>query len=261
MWTLTFAKVYPDSWCGNMHAELVRLLGDACRERKGVRSRTPFGGVRVTEVHPNGHGIHFHWIIRGRLSLALVRKCAKKAGFGHVFIARDTSGRFRAVDGGAAGYVAKYLSKGDKLTGTRAWACIGDYNGTKTRDIEFDSQSNRVFREAYREAKLAGAVAPLCFAAAKIAQRKFDHFSDVRDGAGVESGTNARGAEIGGVALDGDGGKLGTVSSVGVESSRSVAGERRERRGVRDLSSHEMGLGPHVHWHSLRVGGVDENDS
>lgn len=180
MWTLTFKEVYPDSWCGNMHARLVRAVGDEMRKTAHGK-RIGFGGVRVTEVHPNGHGIHFHWIIRGKLSLALVRKCAAASGFGHVFIARDKNNRFRAVDDGAAGYVAKYLTKGDKLAGTRAWACIGDYEGTKTIDIEFDSESNRVFRQAYREAKLAGSPRPLCFQAGKLAQRKFDHFADARD--------------------------------------------------------------------------------
>lgn len=187
MWTLTFKEVYPDSWCGNMHARLVEKLGKAMRDH--TRKTVGFGGVRVTEVHPNGHGIHFHWIIRGRLPLSLVRKCATEAGFGHVFIARDERKRFRAVDEGAAGYVAKYLTKGDKLAGTRAWACIGDYEGTKTIDIEFDSQSNRVFRQAYREARLAGSPRPICFQAAKLAQRKFDHNADARDNTSRNQGT------------------------------------------------------------------------
>jgi len=179
MWTLTFAKVYPDSWCGNMHRNLVRCLNDDAKA--GKLGKHGFAGVRVTEVHPGGHGIHFHWIIRGKMSLGRVRKRAKQCGFGHIFIARDDRNRFRRVDVGAAGYVAKYLNKGDKLAGVRSWACIGDYDGTKTIDIEFDSAQNRVFRGAYRTAKLAGAPPSLCFQSAVLASRNFAHNADDRD--------------------------------------------------------------------------------
>jgi len=165
-----------------MHALLVRKLGDDAKA--GYMGPHGFCGVRVTEVHPGGHGIHFHWIMRGRLPLHRVRKRAKECGFGHIFIARDKSNRFRKVDEGAAGYVAKYLTKGDKLAGVRSWACIGSYNGTKTKDIEFDSQQNRVFRAAYRTAKLAGAVPTLCFQAAVLASRNYAHNADDRDKVG-----------------------------------------------------------------------------
>jgi len=179
MWTLTFAKTYPDSWCGNMHATLVRYLAND--SKNGLCGVHGFGGVRVTEVHPGGHGIHFHWIIRGKLPLHLVRRRAKQCGFGHVFIARDSCNRFRRIDTGAAGYVCKYLTKGDTLAGVRKWACIGNYDGTKTRDIEFDSQSNRVFRAAYRTAQQSGAPASICFQTGKLAQRNYQHNADDRD--------------------------------------------------------------------------------
>lgn len=104
-----------------------------------------------------------------------MRDCASRAGFGHIFIARDKSGRFRHCDEGAAGYVAKYLTKNSKLSGVRTWACIGDYEGTKTRDIEFQGASVQVFRAAYREAIAAGSPRQLAFSLAKVAQRKFDH--------------------------------------------------------------------------------------
>lgn len=178
MWTLTFKQTYPDSWCGNMHRSLVRSIRDANRAGKLPDG---FAGVRVTEDHPGGHGLHFHWIVRGRLPLNVVRHCAKRAGFGHVFIARDEHGRFRPVDAGAAGYVAKYLTKNTKLHGIRGWACIGDYEGTKTTDVEFDSESHRVFRAAYREAKLVGAPAPLAFSHAVVVQRRYQHQADDRD--------------------------------------------------------------------------------
>jgi len=185
MWTLTFAKTYPDSWCGNMHSKLVtKLLLD---DKAGKLGKYGFGGVRVSELHPNGHGLHFHWIIRGRLPLAQVKKRAREAGFGHIFIARDKNNRFRSVDVGAAGYVAKYLTKGDRLHGVRAWACIGNYTGVKTIDIVFESKKNEVFRQAYRTAKLAGANSAQCYITALTISARWEHFADDRDGPhGVE---------------------------------------------------------------------------
>jgi len=194
MWTLTFAKTYPDSWCGNMHSKLVtKLLLD---DKAGKMGKQGFGGVRVSELHPGGHGIHFHWIIRGRLSLELVKRRAKESGFGHIFIARDANNRFRKVDVGAAGYVAKYLTKGDRLHGVRTWACIGNYTGVKTVDIQFESKKNEVFRQAYRTAKLAGANSAQCYISALTVANKWDHFADDRDGLHGIDLANAIRAEV-----------------------------------------------------------------
>jgi len=187
MWTLTFKECHPDSWCGNMHQRLVRALGDDAKRHPSAFPNG-FGGVRVVEDHPGGHGLHYHWIVRGRLPLHRVRERAIASGFGHVFIARDENRRFRKVDEGAAGYVAKYLTKGSRLVGVRTWANIGDYEGVKTRDIEFDSTSNRVFRQAYRTAKLAGANPQLCYSEAVIKQRAWEMDRDIRS-EGIASGS------------------------------------------------------------------------
>jgi len=194
LWTLTFAKTYPDSWCGNMHGKLVRALGDDAK--LGHLGKDGFAGVRVTEVHPDGHGLHFHWVIRGKLPLARVRFRAKQCGFGHIFIARDARNRFRRIDTGAAGYLCKYLTKGERLAGIRSWNCIGKYDGVKTYDIEFDSPDSRVFRAAYRAAKLAGSPAALCFQAAKLAQRKYNHEADAREQITSIRGLEERAEEI-----------------------------------------------------------------
>lgn len=174
LWTLTFADVVPDSWAGNMHSRLVAYMRNSVRD-----GHIPeFAGVRVVEEHPGGHGLHYHWVLRGKVSLAVVRSNAKRAGFGHVFIARDSNRRFRKVDVGAAGYLAKYLTKNEKLHGVRSWACIGTYEGSKTRDIEFASKSVDVFRTAYAEAKFNGLPRASCFNAGIIAQRRHDACDD-----------------------------------------------------------------------------------
>jgi len=179
LWTLTFAKTYPDGWCGNMHAKLVAHLSNDSKRRPRFFPHG-FAAVRVTEEHPGGHGLHFHWVVRGRMPLKLVRERAHAVGFGHIFIARDKSGRFKRCDAGVAGYVAKYLTKGQKLHGVRSWACIGDYEGVKTKDIEFDGNKNRVFRQAYKDAKNSGSPPAICFQHATVVTRQWEHEHDTR---------------------------------------------------------------------------------
>lgn len=244
MWTLTFKKVYPDSWCGNMHRRLVSLL--ALDSKRGHLGNVPFAGVRVSEVHPGGHGIHFHWIVAGRLPLSRVRERARQCGFGFVFIARDERGRFRKVDAGAAGYVAKYLGKGDKLRGVRSWACIGDYDGTKTKDIEFDSQQNRVFREAYRTAKLAGAPPSLCFQAGVLRSRQFAHYADDRDKPGgvgrLEARSDCVAKNEGTIQQLGIAGIMGDGSKTYVETPIDPHDQReRDLQSISDALLHGAG--------------------
>lgn len=180
LWTLTFPKTYNDAWCGQMHSRLVRYLNKDAKRHPQYFSHG-FGAVRVCEVHPDGHGLHYHWVIRGRIQLSYFRHRARQCGFGHIFIARHANKRFRRVDAGVAAYLAKYLLKADKVTGIRSWACLGDYVGTKTRDVEFDSRKNRVFRQAYANAKTAGGTRPQCYSAAVIEARNWEHNHDDRD--------------------------------------------------------------------------------
>jgi len=230
LWTFTFAKVYPDSWCGNMHRNLVRCLGDDAKA--GKLGKNGFAGVRVTEVHPGGHGIHFHWVVRGKMPLGRVRQRARQCGFGFVFIARDERGRFRRVDVGAAGYVAKYLNKGDKLAGVRSWACIGAYNGTKTVDIEFDSAQNRVFRAAYGTAKLAGSPPSICYQTAVLAARDFAHNADDRDQAGgvgrIQAGAEGTGELAGRETQSGLAGIMGDAPNNHLEARPTREQQRAE---------------------------------
>jgi len=168
-----------------MHSRLVRQFNrDAKSKHRCHVFSHGFGAVRVTEAHPSGHGLHFHWVVRGRIDLAYFRQQAQYYGFGHIFIARDHNKRFRRVDGGVAAYLAKYLVKGEKLHGIRTWACLGDYEGTKTRDVVFDSRKNRVFRQAYALLKGAGATRQQCYTGATIETRQWEHFA--HDGDPVE---------------------------------------------------------------------------
>jgi len=155
LWTLTFKEVYPYSYYGNMHRSLVAyLIND---DKRGYLGPDGFAAVRVIEEHPGGHGLHYHWIVKGRMPINRVRLRAEQCGFGRINIAQDKkTGRVKVCDVGAAGYLAKYLTKNEKLPGVRAWACLGRYKGVATKDIEFRSKEADVFRAAYREGIRSG---------------------------------------------------------------------------------------------------------
>jgi len=173
LWTLTTAKGYPDSYYGNMHAKVMKEMGHAAE--KGLIPKD-WGGVRVVEVHPGGHGLHYHWVMRGRMDINVVREITTRCGFGRINIAQNENGTIRVVDEGAAAYLVKYLlKKGDKPVGARKWACIGTYEGVKTKDIVFDSPSIAVFRTAYREALASGMPRGQALTFAKVRQRYYDH--------------------------------------------------------------------------------------
>lgn len=173
LWTLTTAESLPDSYYGNMHSVVMRNMGTAARN--GLIPAN-WGGVRVVEVHPGGHGLHYHWVMRGRMDISVVRGITTRAGFGRINIAQNPNKTVRVVDEGAAAYLVKYLmKKGDKPMGARRWACIGTYEGVKTRDVIFDSPSIAFFRAAYRSSLAMGYPRGKALSLAKVAQRKFDH--------------------------------------------------------------------------------------
>jgi len=86
-------------------------------------------GVRVAEVHPGGHGVHFHALLSGFIPFELVNEVGARFGFGHTSCEEANPG---SID-----YLAKYLTKPQPLLGRRRrWGCIGGYKGTRVRDIE-----------------------------------------------------------------------------------------------------------------------------
>jgi len=165
-WTLTFKEKLPNHYASNMHR---LLLNDIKNEIQAGRWPSSFGGVKVVEDHPGGHGIHFHWVIKPRIPIRDLLRIAKRWGFGRINV------HSRPCSPKVASYLATYLGKGDSLPGLRKWGCIGDFIGSKTHDIEFGSKSVRAFRIAFRKLRQAGATRNQAFVGAKVAQRYFDH--------------------------------------------------------------------------------------
>lgn len=133
-WTFTFKKAKNAQEASAAWAKLLRKL------KKEVPN---FGGVRVYEMHPGGHGVHIHVVIPSYVNVGLVRKYAEPFGFGRVHVA--------ALNGNpeqVARYLAKYLAKG-KRSGEffrkRVWACVGAYEGVRCKDIEVRTGFTRWF--------------------------------------------------------------------------------------------------------------------
>jgi len=164
LWTLTCSDTLPDFAYGYRHSRLLQSLNDD-RRRYGV---TPVCGVRVVEEHPDGHGLHYHWVLAGRYPIRRLLARGKQSGFGRISVHPNPCGV------AVAPYLCKYLLKNDKLHGVRMWANIGTWEGVGARDIEVDSNSCRVFRDAFRHAKALGKNRGQAYNFAKVTQRDYD---------------------------------------------------------------------------------------
>jgi len=136
LWTFTMGSgpVQPDERMGHTHGRFVTLMKNAAqRQTPGPHGGTiprNWGGVKVIEEHPGGHGLHAHWVARGRMPWHTVQHLAVKAGFGYIVHVDP-----RPATEASAFYLASYLTKGGKLRGLRQWGNVGTYDGIGKRDI------------------------------------------------------------------------------------------------------------------------------
>jgi len=128
MWTFTFPKVVSDEVAMKSWKHLNTIL---VRKFKPTKEMP---GIRVVEVHPGGHGLHFHVLIAARLPVDEVRRCAIRAGFGRIHVQKCKQS--------AAEYCAKYLSKADDglRKGTRRWGMFAGFKGTLVKNIVVESE-------------------------------------------------------------------------------------------------------------------------
>jgi len=121
LWTFTVAEEVEPREFAKRHRRLLWLIA---REIRKGRFPSGWGGVRVFEYHPDGHGLHAHWVVDQRFDVNLLRPLAEAAGLGRVNVVR------REASERAAGYLAKYVGKQNRsLGGLHRWACIGPSRG------------------------------------------------------------------------------------------------------------------------------------
>lgn len=153
MWTFTFVKYEPD-WRAMMRWDELKkhLFGSYFGDPHKVEFPL-VQGLRVVEVHPGSnfhglsHGLHFHCLLNRRVSAHIVRRIARKYGFGRI--------QAKRVSQEEANYLAKYLTKGQpELTkGARRWGTINWPEACKVRDIKIESTFHSNMREVQKALK------------------------------------------------------------------------------------------------------------
>lgn len=143
MWTFTFVnKTGPCDAANSWHRLAVRL-----------HKEFPYmGGVRVFELHPDGHGIHIHCLVAGYFDKKKI-EALLPAGMGFVFVRECLD---LGIPERLGLYLAKYLRKSVRsrpvdLRGVRLWGVWGNFRGTRVRDVHFHS----TFGEFLKRAKSA----------------------------------------------------------------------------------------------------------
>lgn len=131
-WTFTFREVMPDWYYPRSWDVFIKSLNAVYGNM--------IQGLRVLEVHPGGHGLHYHAIINKRVAVQIVRRFAARVGMGIVQV--DTATEESAF------YLAKYLCKSNPLwAGMRRWGTIGGFRQVKKNNIEIDSAFHRNWRQ------------------------------------------------------------------------------------------------------------------
>jgi len=105
-----------------------------------------FCGVRVFERHPNRGGLHVHMLCNERFYVGLARRLAAHCGLGRVLHVRLATLQ-------DAEYVAKYVTKDEKIFGVRQWASFGDWESCRNRDLTFTSKGATRRRDCYKIAE------------------------------------------------------------------------------------------------------------
>lgn len=134
LWTFTLPKRVPVDVARSMWEELRRAL---------VRT-LGMQGVRVFELHPNGHGLHVHVVTSRYWYVGTVRKLTGRHGWGRIHVAYKVK-----MGEDAARYLSKYMTKGARclaLRGVRLWARMGGFAGTLVKDLICDSVMGRICR-------------------------------------------------------------------------------------------------------------------
>lgn len=137
-WTFTWREVHND-WDYNL------LWNNFARRLLDIY---PFAcGLRVVEIHPGGHGLHYHLLVNKRISVQLVRRIASRYGIGWVWVERATWG--------SVSYLSKYLTKDKgRLFRVHRWGSFGSWTAVRTNNIVIDSPYMRSRNQILAGAKV-----------------------------------------------------------------------------------------------------------
>jgi len=139
-WTFTFRSTWPDWYYPNAWNAFAKKLANM---HGGLLC-----GLRVLEVHPGGHGLHYHALLNLRVSVHAVRKMGKPLGFGRVQVER-------VFEREQVFYLAKYLTKDNELwPGMRRWGTVGGFRHCPVSRVECESHFHSNLRQMARGHKV-----------------------------------------------------------------------------------------------------------
>jgi len=140
-WTFTFKQVHPDFRYPLLWKQFTRKLqhmyGDCLH------------GLRVLQVHPGGHGLHYHALLTKRVAVQIVRRLGKRYGIGRVQVEH--------CGPGAIHYLAQYLRPTEDFElskGMRRWGSMGGFKQVVTANIEIESELTRNIRIIQHDTKV-----------------------------------------------------------------------------------------------------------
>ena len=131
-WTFTFKELLAVRETRKRWNHLLTLV---------LREWPRLQGLRVFELHPEGHGLHVHVVTNQFIDVNRARQLAIHAGWGRIHVRRMASEH--------SGYLAKYLSKErpECFRHWRLWAGFGSgWEWTKVKEVIRETLFSRVYR-------------------------------------------------------------------------------------------------------------------
>ena len=136
MWTFTF----PVSTGLEVANKTWGKFRRAMEQRRKRSSKPVMQGLIVPELHPGGHGWHFHILTAQWWDVNEIRGMWRQCGGGRIHV------KFIPAD--RVGYVAIYLRKSRRVAahkGKRMWRTFGGFKGCKVSEVIIDSPFTRVY--------------------------------------------------------------------------------------------------------------------
>lgn len=146
-WTFTFREVpESDEWALGAWKKFCE---------RGKRDWSKIHGLRVIELHKL-HGMHFHVLLNKRFPIERVFNLAWPLGFGRIEVHRveEWEGGFKGLIDYLSAYLTKSYASTHWIGRRRRWGTLGGFQGTRCKDLEYDTPFHRNKRLLFGDAQV-----------------------------------------------------------------------------------------------------------
>lgn len=142
-------------WTFTLPVEVPVKVGCAMWRRLAweLKRNLGFSGIRVFELHPNGHGLHVHVVSEKYHDVNAVRCISNKMGWGRINVVRVKNCNVVGFSriGHLGKYLAKYLVKEIRkrewsLKGVRLWGSFGGFKHCKVSSVRVSTVIGRLMK-------------------------------------------------------------------------------------------------------------------